>query len=52
MFYRATEHTDGSGLGLYIVKQTVEKMKGKIRLQSQYGKMTRFTVVLPNLGQG
>lgn len=51
MFYRATEHTDGSGLGLYIVKQTVEKMKGKISLESQYGKMTRFTVVLPNLGK-
>ncbi|QHT71090.1 PAS domain-containing protein [Rhodocytophaga rosea] len=49
MFYRATEHTDGSGLGLYIVKQTVEKMKGKISLESQYGKMTKFIVVLPNM---
>lgn len=30
MFYRATENTDESGLGLYIVKQTVERMKGRI----------------------
>jgi signal transduction histidine kinase len=51
MFYRATEHTDGSGLGLYIVKQTVEKMKGRISLKSQYGKMTQFIVVLPNSSQ-
>jgi signal transduction histidine kinase len=45
MFYRATENTDGSGLGLYIVKQNVEKMKGKISLKSQYGIMTEFVVV-------
>jgi signal transduction histidine kinase/PAS domain-containing protein len=51
MFYRATENTDGSGLGLYIVKQNVEKMKGKISLKSQYGIMTEFVVVLPNVGQ-
>lgn len=48
MFYRATENTDGSGLGLYIVKQTVEKMKGKISLKSQYGQMTQFEIVIPN----
>jgi PAS domain S-box-containing protein len=48
MFYRATENTDGSGLGLYIVKQTVERMKGKISLKSQYGQMTQFEIVIPN----
>jgi signal transduction histidine kinase len=48
MFYRATESTDGSGLGLYIVKQTVERMKGKISLKSQYGQMTQFAVRIPN----
>ncbi len=48
MFYRATENTDGSGLGLYIVKQIVDKMKGTIRLESQYGRGTTLRVTLPN----
>jgi PAS domain S-box-containing protein len=48
MFYRATENTDGSGLGLYIVKQIVEKMKGTIQLESQYGRGTTIEVTLPN----
>jgi signal transduction histidine kinase len=48
MFYRATENTDGSGLGLYIVKQIVDKMKGTIRLESRYGRGTTIQVTLPN----
>jgi PAS domain S-box-containing protein len=48
MFYRATENTDGSGLGLYIVKQIVDKMKGTIRLESRYGRGTTIKVTLPN----
>src|SRR5205085_614091 len=28
LFYRITSSTTGSGLGLYIVKETVEKLKG------------------------
>ncbi|MDJ1505816.1 PAS domain-containing sensor histidine kinase [Xanthocytophaga agilis] len=48
MFFRATEKADGSGLGLYIVKQAVERMGGTITLQSQFGKGTAFTIQLPN----
>ena len=29
MFFRATLQSTGSGLGLYIVKETVEKLGGK-----------------------
>jgi PAS domain S-box-containing protein len=35
MFYRATESEEGSGLGLYIVKQTVEKLRGNIEIYSE-----------------
>ncbi len=48
MFYRATDKSQGSGLGMYIVKQAVEKLRGKIDLTSEYGKGTRITITLPN----
>lgn len=48
MFFRATDKSEGSGLGLYIVKQTVKKLKGKIQLESVLGKGTTVTVTLPN----
>ncbi len=47
MFYRATDRSQGSGLGMYIVKQAVEKLRGKIDLTSEYGKGTRITIILP-----
>jgi signal transduction histidine kinase len=47
MFYRASEDSGGSGLGLYIVKETLEKLRGTVRLQSTYGSGSAFTVSLP-----
>lgn len=47
MFYRATERSQGSGLGMYIVKQAVEKLKGKIHLDTEYGKGTKIEITLP-----
>jgi signal transduction histidine kinase len=47
MFYRASENSKGSGLGLYIVKETVEKLGGTIELHSVPGEGTRFTLDLP-----
>lgn len=49
MFYRADEKSRGSGLGLYIVKETVEKIKGTISVVSEYGKGSTFTVIIPSL---
>lgn len=34
MFFRATEISEGSGLGLYIVKETLDRLKGSITCQS------------------
>jgi len=48
MFYRASESSEGSGLGLYIVKNVVEKMKGSIVMQSEEQKGTKFLIELPN----
>lgn len=48
MFYRASEASTGSGLGLYIVKEVVETLKGTIQVQSQLGGGTNFIVTLPN----
>lgn len=48
MFFQAHDHARGSGLGLYIVKETVQKLNGSISLQSEYGVGTTFTIVLPD----
>jgi signal transduction histidine kinase len=47
MFYRATAQGQGSGLGLYITQEALEKIGGFIQVQSQYTKGSQFTVVLP-----
>lgn len=46
MFFRATTVSTGSGLGLYIVRESLEKVKGTISFQSEMGKGTCFRVVL------
>lgn len=48
MFYRGTEKSEGSGLGLYIVKETLEKLKGTIQVSSEIQKGTKFTLEIPN----
>jgi signal transduction histidine kinase len=48
MFYRATERSEGAGLGLYIVRETVQKLGGKIAVHSEVGVGTTFDIELPN----
>lgn len=48
MFYRASEKSKGSGLRLYIVKEMVEKLNGKIKLNSIYGEGSQFINELPD----
>jgi PAS domain S-box-containing protein len=47
MFYRASLKSKGSGLGLYIVKTSIEKMGGTVTLSSEVGVGTEFVVELP-----
>lgn len=49
MFYRATERKEGAGLGLYIVKEAVDKLKGTIAVESKSGEGTLFRIIIPNL---
>ena len=47
MFFRANEHSSGSGLGLYIVKETIANLSGSIHLDSAPLVGSTFTVRLP-----
>ncbi len=49
MFYRLSGSVDGSGIGLYIVKESVEKLQGSIQVYSEEGKGTMFEIKLKNL---
>lgn len=51
MFYRASLATEGTGLGLYIAKEAVQKLGGEITFTSEEGKGTTFKIALPYLGK-
>lgn len=48
MFFRATSQEVGSGFGLYNVKAAVTKLNGKITVDSELNKGTRFKVIIQN----
>jgi two-component system sensor histidine kinase/response regulator len=48
MFYRSSESDQGSGIGLYIVKEAVEKLGGAISVESNPGTGSKFSVEIPN----
>lgn len=47
MFYRGTLQSKGSGLGLYIVKETLAKMNATISVESEPGEGSSFLITLP-----
>jgi signal transduction histidine kinase len=47
MFFRATDRAQGSGLGLYIAHETVNRLYGKIHVDSEFGRWTHFVVTIP-----
>jgi len=49
-FFRG-DYQKGSGLGLYIAKEALEKMNGTIKMESVAGKGTNFIITIPNSNQ-
>lgn len=47
-FYRVNTKANGSGFGLYIVKETVEKLEGCITVESKVNVGTSFHITIPN----
>ena len=47
MFYRGTELADGSGLGLYIAREMMLKMKGSLEFESELNKGSTFIIEVP-----
>jgi signal transduction histidine kinase len=47
MFYRTSDKSSGSGLGLYIVNETIKKLGGKVEVNSQVNLGTTFTLTIP-----
>jgi signal transduction histidine kinase len=49
MFFQGYEKSDGSGLGLYIVKETLDKIKGTISVETELEKGSTFQITLPKV---
>lgn len=47
MFRRFHAHVDGSGIGLYMVKRSVENVGGKVAVKSELGEGSTFFVYFP-----
>jgi PAS domain S-box-containing protein len=48
IFFRGTTRSTGSGLGLYIVKSMIDKLEGKIFVESIPEEGTTFSLIIPN----
>lgn len=48
MYFRGNEHSKGNGLGLYIVKKTVDKLGGVITISSKLGVGTKVSIFFPH----
>jgi signal transduction histidine kinase len=52
MFYCATDRSKGAGLGLYVAKEAVERLKGTIEVESEIGFGSMFRIKIPNDSKG
>lgn len=48
MFYRNSEQSEGIGLGLYICKESIQRLGGQIETHSTTGKGNKFIIQVPN----
>lgn len=47
MFFRGNQKSEGSGIGLYIVNEALERLKGHIKVESREGIGTTFHLTIP-----
>lgn len=47
MFKRYHTHIEGTGVGLYLVKRIIENFKGSVKIESEVGQGTCFSIILP-----
>jgi signal transduction histidine kinase len=52
MFYKASDRSKGAGLGLYIVKENVQQLKGTIQVESEIGFGSVLRIIIPNDAKG
>lgn len=50
LFFRGSERSTGSGVGLYIVKETLKALGGRVSLKSKPRTGSTFSISIPNLG--
>jgi signal transduction histidine kinase len=48
MFFRLPHPAAGSGIGLYIVNETINKLQGSINMESEVGSGTTFFIKMKN----
>ncbi len=48
LFFRSTDQSYGTGIGLFIVKDTIQRVNGTIEVDSIYGEGTTFRIRIPN----
>lgn len=48
IFFKSNDEASGSGIGLYIVKEALDKMEGSISVESKEGDGTLFSIKIPN----
>lgn len=49
MFFRISNTINGSGIGLYIVRESIQRLEGKITVSSKEGKGSCFRIELKNM---
>src|SRR5206468_9749074 len=50
LFYTTTSSVTGSGLGLYVIKETVEKLGGYLTINSKKNDGTNIRIMIPGMG--
>jgi signal transduction histidine kinase len=49
-FFKANPSAPGTGVGLALVKEIIDRHEGKIKIKSKIGKGTEFEILLPHYG--